>query len=44
MVFMVFWISGCAFVDFVVPDIANAWQMAIGHAVGSIGSVVSDNL
>ena len=30
LAFMAVWVAGCAFVDFVVPDIANAWQMAIG--------------
>lgn len=42
LTFLAIWISGCAFVDFVVPDIANAWQMTIGFAVGSIGLKVSD--
>lgn len=42
LIFMVIWIAGCAFVDFVVPDIANAWQMAIGFAVGSVGLKASD--
>jgi hypothetical protein len=41
LTFMAIWISGCAFVDFVVPDIANAWKMAIGFAVGSIGLTIS---
>lgn len=36
------WIGACAFVDFVVPDIANPWKMLIGYTAGMIGWHVSD--
>ncbi len=41
---MVVWIAGCAFVDLVVPDIANAWKMAIGYVVGTLGVLVTDHI
>jgi hypothetical protein len=42
LVFMAIWITGCAFVDLVVPDIANAWQMAIGLFTGTLGWIASE--
>lgn len=44
LAFMAVWVAGCAFVDFVVPDIANAWQMAIGFVTGALGLVVSEHV
>ena len=41
IIFMVIWISGCAFVDIVVPDIANAWQMFIGAITAFLGLFLS---
>lgn len=42
LVFMAIWIIGCAFVDLVVPNIANAWQMAIGALTGLVAAIASD--
>jgi len=39
--FLAIWFIGCTFVDYVVPDIANSYQMAIGFLVGSVGLKVS---
>jgi len=44
LVFMAIWIAGCAFVDLVVPNIANAWQMAIGALTALIGVLASDTM
>lgn len=44
LVFMAIWITGCAFVDLVVPNIANAWQMAIGALTGLIAALASNSI
>ena len=43
-IFMVIWITGCAFVDYVVPDIANCWKMTIGYFVGAAGLGIANLL
>lgn len=36
LAFFIIWCAACAFVDYVVPDAANAYQMLIGWCAGAI--------
>ena len=39
--FLFVWVCSCAFVEYVVPDIANSYQMMIGAIAALIGNEVT---
>jgi len=44
LIFMVIWMIGCAFVDYVIPDVANAWKMAFGAFTAFAAITISGSI